>query len=78
MQITDSVQLCLSILASNASINLPPEHPIMSFETIEIKIAAVSGKSYFIYRMIRALVFSHLAILRTLNDVPELVRYDES
>ena len=23
-------------------INLPPEHPIMSFETIEIKMAAVS------------------------------------
>ena len=25
-------------------INLPPEHPIMSFETIEIKMAAVSVK----------------------------------
>ena len=25
-------------------INLPPEHPIMSFETIEIKMAAVSAK----------------------------------
>ena len=24
-------------------INLPPEHPIMSFETIEIKMAAVSA-----------------------------------
>ena len=25
-------------------INLPPEHPIMSFETIEIKMAALSEK----------------------------------
>ena len=25
-------------------INLPPEHPIMSFETIEIEMAAVSAK----------------------------------
>ena len=25
-------------------INLPPDHPIMSFETIEIKMAAVSVK----------------------------------
>ena len=25
-------------------INLPPEHPIMSFETIEVKMAAVSAK----------------------------------
>ena len=25
-------------------IHLPPEHPIMSFETIEIKMAAVSAK----------------------------------
>ena len=25
-------------------INLPPEHPIMSFETIEIKMAAISAK----------------------------------
>ena len=25
-------------------INLPPEHPIMSFDTIEIKMAAVSAK----------------------------------
>ena len=25
-------------------INLPPEHPIMSFETIEIKMAALSAK----------------------------------
>ena len=24
--------------------NLPPEHPIMSFETIEIKMAALSAK----------------------------------
>ena len=26
------------------NINLPPEHPIMSFETIEIKMASVSAK----------------------------------
>ena len=26
--------------------NLPPEHPIMSFETIEIKMAAVSAKRF--------------------------------
>ena len=25
-------------------INLPPEHPIMSFETVEIKMASVSAK----------------------------------
>ena len=28
-------------------INLPPEHPIMSFETIEINMAAVSAKRSF-------------------------------
>ena len=31
-------------------INLPTEHPIMSFKTIEIKMAAVSAKKvYWIY-----------------------------
>ena len=32
-------------------INLPPEHPIMYFETVEIKMAAVSAKrSYRIFK----------------------------
>ena len=30
-------------------INLPPEHPIMSFKTIEIKVAAVSAKRSITY-----------------------------
>ena len=29
---------------------LPPEHPIMSFETIEIKMAAVSAKRSIVAR----------------------------
>ena len=32
-------------------INLPPEHPIMSFETIEIKTAAVSAKRSMLYQL---------------------------
>ena len=34
-------------------INLPPEHPIMSSETIEIKMAAVSAKRSFGYHLFR-------------------------
>ena len=30
--------------------NLPPEHPIMSFETIEIKMAVVSAKRSIVTR----------------------------
>ena len=32
------------MLRGQIHINLPPEHPIMSFETIEINRAAVSAK----------------------------------
>ena len=32
------------MLREQIHINLPPEHPIMSFETIEINMAAVSAK----------------------------------
>ena len=35
-------------------INLPPEHPIISFETIEIKMAAVSAKRCHLSYLFRA------------------------
>ena len=35
-------------------INLPPENPIMSFETIEIKLAAVSAKRFITYDLLIA------------------------
>ena len=41
-------------------INLPPEHPIMSFETIEIKMAAVSAK--------RSIEVTELEIVYSLLD----------
>ena len=49
---TDTVAILISIVSNSyygmprgqIHINLPPEHPIMSFETIEIKMAAVSAK----------------------------------
>ena len=34
-------------------INLPPEHPIMSFETIEIKMATISAKRFMIQDDVR-------------------------
>ena len=48
----DTVTILISIVSTTyygmprgqIHINLPPEHPIMSFETIEIKMAAVSVK----------------------------------
>ena len=50
---TDTAAILISIVSNSyygmprgqIHINLPPEHPIMSFETIEIKMAAVSVKS---------------------------------
>ena len=49
---TDMAAILISIVTINdygmlrgqIHINLPPEHPIMSFETIEINMAAVSAK----------------------------------
>ena len=49
---TDTVAILISIVSNSyygmprgqIHINLPPEHPIMSFETIEIKMATVSAK----------------------------------
>ena len=50
---TDAVAILISIVSNSYYgmprgqihiINLPPELPIMSFETIEIKMAAVSAK----------------------------------
>ena len=49
---TDTAAIWISIVSNSyygmprgqIHINLPPEHPIMSFETIEIKMAAVSAK----------------------------------
>ena len=49
---TDTAAILISIVSNSyygmprgrIHINLPPEHPIMSFETIEIKMAAVSAK----------------------------------
>ena len=52
---TDTAAILISIVSNSyygmprgqIHINLPPEHPIMSFETIEIKITAVSAKRSF-------------------------------
>ena len=49
---TDTAAILISIVSNSyygmprgqIHVNLPPEHPIMSFETIEIKMAAVSVK----------------------------------
>ena len=49
---TDTAAILISIVSNSyygmpmgqIHINLPPEHPIMSFETIEIKMVAVSVK----------------------------------
>ena len=49
---TDTAAILISIVSNSyygmprgqIHINLPPEHPIMSSETIEIKMAAVSAK----------------------------------
>ena len=49
---TDTAAILISIVSNSyygmpkgqIHINLPPEHPIMSFQTIEIKMAAVSAK----------------------------------
>ena len=49
---TDTAAILISIVSNiyygmprgQIHINLPPDHPIMSFETIEIKMAAVSAK----------------------------------
>ena len=49
---TDTAAILISIVSDSyygmprgqIHINLPPEHPIMSFEIIEIKVAAVSVK----------------------------------
>ena len=35
---------CYGMHRGQIHINLPPEHPIMSFETIEIKMATASAK----------------------------------
>ena len=50
--LADTAAIMISIVSNSyygmprgqIHINLPPEHPIMSFETIEIKMAAVSAK----------------------------------
>ena len=39
------------MLRGQIHINLPPEHPIMSFETIEINMAAVSAKRSTAFRL---------------------------
>ena len=49
---TDTAAILISVVSNiyygmprgQIHINLPPEHPIMSSETIEIKMAAVSAK----------------------------------
>ena len=49
---TDTAAILISVVSNSyygmprgqIHINLPPEHPIMSFETIEIKMAAISAK----------------------------------
>ena len=65
---TDTAAILISIVSNSCygmprgqiHINLPPEHPIMSFETIEIKMAAVSAK-----RSIKSYCYE----LSTLNKV---------
>ena len=71
---TDTAAILISIVSNSyygmprgqIHINLPPEHPIMSFETIEIKMAAVSAKM----SLGRARVFhlQHHGHITTEND----------
>ena len=49
-------------------INLPPEHPIMSFETIEIKMAAVSVKRSILANAWRSL--KNLGLQQGFNPWP--------
>ena len=57
----DTAAILISIVSNSyygmprgqIQINLPPEHPIMSFETIENKMAAVSAKRSMILHVIR-------------------------
>ena len=57
---TDTTAILISIVSNSyygmprgqIHINLPPGHPIMSFETIEIKMAAVSAKRSISFRRI--------------------------
>ena len=61
---TDTAAILISIVSNSyygmprgkIHINLPPEHPIMSFETIEIKMAAVSVKRSILFIYIPLLV----------------------
>ena len=54
----DTAVILLSIVSNSyygmpkgqIHINLPPEHPIMSFETVEIEMAAVSAKRSMGYK----------------------------
>ena len=54
---TDTAAILISIVSNGyygmpreqIHINLPPEHPIMSFETIEIKMATVSAKRSIVH-----------------------------
>ena len=51
LNFADTAAILISIISNNyyemprekIRINLPPEHPIMSFETIETKMVAVSA-----------------------------------
>ena len=47
------------MLRGQIHINLPPEHPIMSFGTIEINMVAVSAKRSIAYLENTHLSFSH-------------------
>ena len=54
---SDTAAILISILSNSyygmlrgqIHINLPTAHPIMSFETIKIKMAAVSAKMYILF-----------------------------
>ena len=72
---TDTAAILISIVSNShygmprgqIHINLPPGHPIMSFETIEIKMAAVSVKRSIISTPLNKLtlpdkLFSHILI----------------
>ena len=48
-------------------INLPPEHPIMSFETIEMKMAFVSAKRSINWRRGRYVQVTRCMMIRAGN-----------
>ena len=77
---TDTVAILISIVSNShygmprgqIHINLPPEHPIMSFETIEIKMAAV-----WVKRSIRPKTIFNLKIQPVFHDLVMSLMIDD-